>query len=226
MDILSQLFAAGRIELDDLEHRMELAVRAPTLDELDAILDDLRSSASRAVVPADADAPRRTPAPMGPDRPKGSSFSLAMLSGTIRKGRWFPAKRHRAVAVMGGIRLDFREAELEPGTTDVRLLVLMGGVEIIVPPDLDVEVDGFAIMGGLQQIDSHPGPLEGQRSRLRVHARVVMGGVEVKVRPMPGGRTARGMTDGLDPEGDAPDGRALDGEVPRRRRGGKRLRGE
>ena len=178
IEALSSLFAAGRIELEDFEARVDRAVRAATLAELEALVADLQPGAGASKTPV--------PAPMGPDRPKSSRLTIAVLSGMQRKGRWFPARRHRAVAFMGGGRLDFREAELQAGTTDVYVYAVWGGMQVIVPPDLDLEVDGWAIAGGLNEISSHPGPLEAQRQRLRIHARVLMGGVEVKVRERKG----------------------------------------
>lgn len=175
LDLLSQYFTAGRIELEDMERRMEIAARAATVAELDSALEGLRETR-----PAPAAAPLA--APMGPDRPAGKKWSLAFMSGINRKGRWFPASKHTAAVLMGGVVLDFRYADLLPGTTEVTLWVMWGGVEIVVPPDLDVEVDGVAIIGGVQDLAQHPGPLEAQRFRLRVRARVLMGGVDVKVR--------------------------------------------
>jgi len=175
MDLLSRYFAAGRIELEDMERRMEIAARADTEETLAGALVGLAHPAREESA--------ASPAPMGQDRPKGKARSFAILSGTIRRGRWFPARHHTGVAFMGGMRLDFRDAELEPGTTEIDLWVMWGGVEIIVPPDLDVEVDGVAIMAGIKEVAQHPGPLEGVTRRLRVRARVLMGGVDVRVRP-------------------------------------------
>ncbi len=113
------------------------------------------------------------------------------MSGTKRNGRWFPAPRHVGIALMGGVQLDFREAELGPGTTNVYLYTMWGGIGVIVPPDLDVEVSGMAIMGGLTHLASHPARLESQRPRLRIHAYALMGAVEVQVR-MPGESSKEG----------------------------------
>jgi hypothetical protein len=182
IEALSSLFAAGRIELEEFEARVERALKASTVEELDEVVADLHPRVSKPVVAA-------PPAPMGPDRPRSSRVTIALLSGVSRKGRWFPARRHTGIAVMGGSRLDFREAELQPGLTEVSLWVLWGGVEVVVPPDVDLEVDGWAIMGGLEEAAAHPRPLEESRRRLRVHARVLMGGVEVKVRERKGERS-------------------------------------
>jgi len=178
IDALSSLFAAGRLELEEFETRVDRAVRARTVEELDALVADLHPRPVGSLTPV--------PAPMGPDRPKGSSLTITVMSGMERKGRWFPARHHRAFAFMGGGHLDFREAELQPGTTDIYLYVLMGGFTVVAPPDVDVEVHGWAFMGGVSDVASHPAPLETQRHKLRIHTRVVMGGVEVKVRARKG----------------------------------------
>jgi len=104
------------------------------------------------------------------------------MSGANRRGRWVPAPIHRVFALWGGVRLDLREAELLEGTTEIRINALMAGVEVIVPPDMDVEVDGWALLGGIEERDVHPAPLEAVTRRVRIHVHVLMGGVAVKVR--------------------------------------------
>jgi predicted membrane protein len=54
----------------------------------------------------------------------------------------------------GGVKLDLRDAELLPGLTEIRLNVLMGGVSVIVSPDLDLEVDGWVFLGGIDKLPS------------------------------------------------------------------------
>jgi hypothetical protein len=175
---LTQAFADGRIELEDLEQRLEIVMRATTLEDLKLTLTGLDAPAAPAGEPD-----VRVPAPpFRTDRPKASPRTIVVMSGTHRRGRWVPAPIHRVYAFMGGAKLDLRDAELLPGVTEIRLNVLMGGVSVIIPPDMDVEVDGWAFMGGIEERDVHPAPLETQVRRLRIYARVVAGGVEVKVR--------------------------------------------
>lgn len=175
MELLSGHFTAGRIELDDLERRMELAARAETPQQIEQALEGLRVAVTPAVREPEA-APVKAPA--GARR-----RTLTFMSGLERRGPWSPAPRHTAIALMGGLHFDFREAQLPPGTTEVSLWVMWGGVEIIVPPDMDVEVEGTAIMGGLRELAQHPADAAHTTRRLRIKARVLMGGVDVKVEP-------------------------------------------
>jgi hypothetical protein len=97
---------------------------------------------------------------------------------------------------MGGVELDFREATLQPGITEVHAFAFWGGVEILVPPDIRLECSGIGIMGGFDTGDwaGEPGGDVGDPliPVLRVTGVAVMGGVEVKVRyPGETGREAR-----------------------------------
>ena len=109
-------------------------------------------------------------------------FVVAALGGTKRKGRWSPARKNYAVSVMGGVQLDFREAALAPGVTEVKVYTVMGGVDIIVPPGLNVESHGMALLGGFEHkgdTTMHPDP---HAPTLRITGLAIMGGVDVSVR--------------------------------------------
>ena len=73
-----------------------------------------------------------------------------MLSGTARKGRWAMGREHNAVAVMGGVDLDLREAELESQEVVIRVFALMGGIDIVVPEDCVLDASGFGRDGWLR----------------------------------------------------------------------------
>lgn len=169
-------FAAGHIELEELERRLEVVDRATAASELDELLRDLPELEA-------AMSPPPLPAPVVRE---GHGWALAVMGGNSRKGRWTPPGSLHSVAVMGGVELDFRETRLPPGITRVTALAVMGGVEIIVPPDLPVEVRGFGLLGSVDQTERDPGPEEAVGPRLQITAFACMGGVEVKTRPHPG----------------------------------------
>lgn len=178
---LSAAFADGRLELEDFEQRIEIAVRAQSVADLRLTLAGLQAPAPPAkaedVEPAQVPAP-----PFRTDRPRASKRTVCVLSGQHRRGRWILSGLHQVVAVMGGAKLDLRDAELVEMITEIRITAFWGGVQVIVPPDMDVEVDGWAVMGGIDHRDVHPAPLESQVRRVRIYARAIMGGIEVKVR--------------------------------------------
>ena len=86
---------------------------------------------------------------------------------------------------MGGSGLDFREARLGPGVTEVTVMVAMGGAEIIVPPDIAVHTSGFAFMGGIDTVDLAGPDNDPTAPVLKINAYAFMGGVEISVR-LPG----------------------------------------
>jgi hypothetical protein len=106
---------------------------------------------------------------------------VALMSGVVRRGTWTVPARIRAVAWMGGIGLDLREATLTAPVTDIYVFALMGGVEIIVPPDVRLETDGFAIMGGFEDQLKEPASRDPNVPLIRVRGLAIMGGVEARV---------------------------------------------
>jgi len=170
-------FAEDRLDIAEFESRLDRAHRATALAELDELLADLPSLTAQQ--------PPATRAPVRDAERRKREFLLAILGGSTRRGVWIPAQRNLAVAVMGGIELDFREAALLPGPTDLEIFCLMGGVKLIVPPDLALAISGIPIMGGIDAPAQAPPPADPQAPFLRVDAVVIMGGVEVSVR-LPG----------------------------------------
>ena len=105
---------------------------------------------------------------------------VAIMSGAVRKGQWEPAGQFRVLSIMGGVELDFRDADMLDGTTEVTVLAIMGGCQIIVPPDIGVDVNGSGFMGGFTHLRHRP-PDE-DAPVIRIKGLAVMGGVEVKVK--------------------------------------------
>ena len=105
---------------------------------------------------------------------------LAILGGSDRAGPWEPPAELRIVAVMGGAKLDFREADLLEGLTEVHIVACMGGVQIIVPPDIHVDMTGFGFLGGFGSL-RRTAP-DRDSPMLRVRGFALMGGVDVKVK--------------------------------------------
>ena len=78
--------------------------------------------------------------------------------------------------------MDFREALLPPGETEVWIFTAMGGAEIIVPPGLPVECEGMAILGGWEHREDAAMSQDPDAPLLRVRGLALMGGVEVTTR--------------------------------------------
>jgi len=174
-DVLREAAGHGRITMDELEERLERAYAAKTYADLAAVTGDLPGTvqAPGAVQPAVAGRIGGTPR---------SKFSVAIMSGAARRGRWVVPPNYVGVAVMGGIELDLREAQFSEPEVTIHAYAIMGGIEITVPEDVDVDVSGFAFMGGFDHNASGPGAP--RAPRVRVLGFALMGGVDVRRKPV------------------------------------------
>ncbi|MET0341215.1 MAG: hypothetical protein ABW252_09440, partial [Polyangiales bacterium] len=171
---LSELFARDDLEVEEFERRLSVAHRADSESEIAAALSGLASVEPTAIVVA-----RRAAPPLA-HRPSSGTL-LAVLGGTDRRGVWGVPEKLNVVAFMGGSTLDFREARLGPGITTVSVFAMMGGVHIIVPPTLAIDVGGVGIAGGFEHIARHPEHGEAEQL-LVVRGLAMMGGVSVETR--------------------------------------------
>jgi hypothetical protein len=196
VESLGEHYAQDRLDIAEFERRVDLAHRSRTRDELRALLSDLPSLEQTLPAPVDPSAghgiiqqsdSNAVAVRMNQGRVSESQTEIAIWSGRSRKGPWTPARQIRALAFMGGIELDFREALLPPGETRVFVGALMGGAEILVPPGVRVETDGFAFMGGFDEdMGGDLGPPPGPNAPvIRISGFAFMGGVEVISR-LPG----------------------------------------
>lgn len=177
---LSDAFARDDLDMEEFERRLGIAHRTDSLVELERLTTDLAPVAPP--VTTTALAPRPTTAPA---RNRDHQRLVAILGGVDRRGHWSPAKIVRVVALMGGAQLDFREAALPPGVTEVQITAFMGGVNIVVPPQLAVEMEGTAIMGGFAHEERAAANPDLERPILRVTGVAVFGGVNIETR-LPG----------------------------------------
>jgi hypothetical protein len=160
LQTLGEQAAVGRLTLAELEDRAGQALEAKTRGELATLTSDL---------PADQ-TPARARQPV--------RWMVAIMGGSHRRGRFRAVGSINAVAVMGGDEIDLRDAEIEGGELTLNLFALMGGANIYLPDSVDVEVGGFSIMGGHEEIGSQRSPRPGAPVvRIRIYN--MMGGASV-----------------------------------------------
>ena len=74
--------------------------------------------------------------------------SQAVTSPSFRGGR--------AMALFGGVELDLRQTKPRPEGADLRLVAFAGGVDVIVPPDWDVQIEATPLFGGIEDSRGKP----------------------------------------------------------------------
>ncbi|MFO7587100.1 MAG: DUF1707 domain-containing protein [Gemmatimonadota bacterium] len=175
-------FAEDHLTVEEFESRVDLVYGAASAAELETLFAGLPALRS-AALPERAEA--ALPARARPEDVRGHGLVIAVMGGSERKGSWTPPHRLLTLALMGGAGLDLREARFGPGLTEITIIAVMGGVEVIVPPGLAVETHGFAFMGGFEGYDQPSVDPDPEAPRVRIRGVALMGGVEVAVR-LPG----------------------------------------
>jgi Domain of unknown function (DUF1707)/Cell wall-active antibiotics response 4TMS YvqF len=159
--------AVGRLTLDELEDRSGRALTAKTRGELATLTSDLPQEAGQAAVSSPV-----------PARRKPVRWMVAIMGGSHRRGRFRAVGSINAIAIMGGDEIDLREAEIEGGELTLNLFALMGGTNIYVPDSVEVDVGGFSLMGGHEEIGSERPPRAGA-PLIRIRTYNVLGGATI-----------------------------------------------
>ena len=173
---VSEAYAQDLFDIDELDRRLDLAHKALTVADLDALVADLGAQTALVVQPSLA--------LDDPGRPQAKSLRVIM-SSVERRGAWIVPKQLTTRVFWGNAELDFREASLGPGATTIDVRVTMGSLEIILPPSLAIDVDVSSLMGSVESRHRAPAQLDPSRPFLRVTGSVVMGSIEVLTR-LPG----------------------------------------
>ncbi|KAF2779847.1 DUF1707 domain-containing protein [Streptomyces coelicoflavus] len=150
-EVLRDALAEGRLDMTEFEERLDATYSARTYGELAPITRDLP-------VGTVAEAPRvsmtKEPARDGgwagriTGAEPSSTWAVAVMSGFQRKGRWTVPGRFNCFAFWGGGEIDLREADFSAGEVVINCVAIMGGMNVVVPPGVEVIVRGIGIMGG------------------------------------------------------------------------------
>jgi class 3 adenylate cyclase len=166
IEVLRRHTGDGRLTLDEFSDRAGEVYAATTLGQLEKVTADLPVLATTTVLPEGR-------------RRRATRFTMSLMGGHKRTGRWRVADRTVAIAVMGGTELDLRNAEFDGDEIHITALAVMGGIDIVVPEGVEVELSGLAIMGG-KDSKVRPAPRVPGAPVVRVFALALMGGVTIR----------------------------------------------
>ncbi len=189
--VLSDALAEGRLTPDEHSERLDAVYAAKTAADLVPIVGDLPGAAAALAV---SRASLASQYPGGQPAVAGSSAHLvAVFGGVSRKGVWQVPAEIDAVNVFGGTELDLREAVLTSRETRIRAVCILGGMEIVVPPEMHVVDSGIAVMGGREippDTEESAGP---DAPVLRLSGISLLGGVSVKRKRRKGDKAAKNV---------------------------------
>lgn len=181
VQLLSHHYAHDRLTLEQVEHRLELAYRARSVGEVDALLADLPAAPREEV--ATGERPFYQLA--RPDEAAPSGRLLSFFAEVKRRGAWAPARLLEARVVFGSMLLDLREARLQPGVTEIDASVIFGELKVMVPPGVRVVSEGNAIFGSFDHSAPEWDDLAADAPTVRITGSAVFGATKVMVR-LPG----------------------------------------
>jgi hypothetical protein len=184
-EVLRDAAGEGRLDLDELDERLEATYAAKVYADLVPIVIDLPGN--QLDLPTGS-APVLRPAatPAGGMVVRHDS-SLAIMGGQDRKGVWEVGPSHTAFTLMGGIDIDLRQAVFATNEVVINANAIMGGIDIIVNAHTKVVVQGVGIMGAFDQARDRVEPeLDDSSPVVRVKGVALMAGVTVVRKGMPG----------------------------------------
>jgi len=104
--------------------------------------------------------------------------ATAILGGANRRLSATDFQGGDAIAIMGGCEIDLRDCGSEGGPAEIDTFAFWGGIEIRVPDDWEVQVNGLALLGGYSDMTR---TAEGEGHKvLVISGTAIMGGVEIK----------------------------------------------
>jgi hypothetical protein len=175
-EILREAAGEGRLDLDELDQRLEQTYAARTYADLVPITLDLPAHPHQSPVPA---RPAAASPQVVPGADKESHF--AILSGLSRTGVWVVPKQMTILALMGGAELDLRRAKFAAPEVVITINAFMGGAQVIVGPHTRVQMEGTGIMGGYSGpsglVDAE---LDESSPVVRIKGLAIWGGVSVE----------------------------------------------
>lgn len=188
--MLMSAYVDGRLTKEEFDERSDELFSSRTVDDIADLTADLALSgdpvhaSQQMVVPQHN---RELVANVVTGAP-GQSLTVALMGGSTRAGHWTCAAEHTAATMWGGIQIDLREADFSAQHTTIRCFAVMGGIELLVPDDLDVRSSGVAIMGGFvsDPLTDSPLPARPGAPVVEITGLALMGGVEIKRVPRQG----------------------------------------
>ena len=168
---LQQAFAERRLDDDEFDERMRAALTARTSTDLDRLTGDLPAAP-----------PRNGTAPAVPGTTPGR-WAVAYKNSIRRGGRWRVPERFTSVVYKGGGWIDLRAAELTAPVTTVVAVAYKSRIDILVPPGVRVEMDGFGVSKGWSAEEEAEIRLQHDAPTVHVRGIAYKGTIETRTKP-------------------------------------------
>ena len=184
-DVLQEAAADGRLDLTELDVRLEAALKAKTYADLDPLVADLSPEPpSRAV---DQQLPVRLAPSAGYSRDDPLRL-VAGMSSERRRGRWTVPPFMLINPGLGSVKLDCLEATPAAPLIEVAVLAGAGSILLVLPDGWAADVDRLSRSMGSKSVKVPRDPAPG-KPLLIFHGSLGLG--SFKVRPARRGERRR-----------------------------------
>jgi class 3 adenylate cyclase len=160
VDVLRTAAGDGRLTADELDQRLEAALTARTLADLEPLLADLTTAAAAAA----------------PDLAR-----IKIGSGSAKRDRsWVVPRRLEIDVGSGSVRLDFRQAVITVPEMHVETQIKSGSLTLITRPGIAVDADDLTVSSGSVKLVPSEGPDTPVVLRVKISGRVGSGSVSAR----------------------------------------------
>ncbi len=161
VDVLRTAAADGRLTADELDQRLEAALTARTLAELDPLLADLTTAAAAAV-------------------PEVARIKTGTGSAS-RDGAWLVPRRLEIEIGTGSVKLDFTRAVIVVPELSIDAKIGTGSLRLVTRPGIVVEADDVTVNTGSVKVVPPPAEPEAPVAlRVRISGKVGTGTITAK----------------------------------------------
>jgi hypothetical protein len=160
VEMLRTAAGDGRLTADDLDERLEVALTAHTLADLEPLLADLTTVA----------------APEVPDLAR-----IDCASGSAkREESWVVPRRLEINIGSGSVQLDFRQAVIHVSELRIDVQIASGSLKLSTRPGIVVDADDVTVSSGSVTVVPSAGPDAPVELRVKVSGRVGTGSVSAR----------------------------------------------
>ena len=178
INLLKEAYADGRIIVETLERRLNEAQAAEDKESLMALVSDIPAPET----PGGSTSTGSSENPKSSWRinsrvPRENQSFFSILGSSNRTGRWQPARSLTCFTMLGSIRLDFREAEFPDGGIRINTGCILGSLDIVIPPGINIDLSGIPLLG---HFDNKAEMGDSRAPTITIRGIAVLGGVDIR----------------------------------------------
>jgi class 3 adenylate cyclase len=157
VEVLRTAAGDGLLTADELDQRVEAALTARTLAELQPLVADLAAA--------------------GPPAPQAQDLArIEVHSGSARRdGAWVVPRRLEIKIGSGDARLDFRQAVITEPELRIDATIGSGNLRLVTRPGIVVDADDVTVGSGTVKVVPPPGPPAPVELRVKIAGKIGVG---------------------------------------------------